>query len=169
LEENQNNELTQKTLAELFLWYLKDVSGAENQILKALPKMPKRANTPDLKKAFETQFKETENPRAKTSSANIHAHAHPVPPAPHEKLHRLRFYQRSLKPLKVGNVQGLKFFKQNKQFCATRCQLRIPPALKFGNKLALATDTKRTGYDVALSLLQLLLQHGCEHALGPLG
>jgi hypothetical protein len=30
----------------------------------------------------------------------------------------------------------------------------------------LARDTKRAGYDVALSLLQLLLQHGCVLPLG---
>ena len=74
--------------------------------------------------------------------------------------------QLSLKPRKVGNVEGLKFVKRNEQFFATRCQLRIPPALKFGNKLALARDTKRTGYDMALSLLQLLLQHGYVLPLG---
>jgi hypothetical protein len=73
----------------------------------------------------------------------------------------LSFDQLSLKLREVGNVQGLKFVKGNEQFSATRCQLRIPLALKFGNKLALARDTKRAVYDVALSLLQLLLQHGC--------
>jgi hypothetical protein len=73
----------------------------------------------------------------------------------------LSFDQLSLKSRKVVNAQGLKFVKRNEQFSATRCQLRIPLALKFGNKLALTRDTKRAGYDVALSLLQLLLQHGC--------
>jgi len=29
--------MTAKTLAELFLWQLKDIYGAEHQILKALP------------------------------------------------------------------------------------------------------------------------------------
>ncbi len=53
--------MTTKTLAELFLWQLKDVYGAENQILKALPKMAKQANSPDLRQAFETHLKETEN------------------------------------------------------------------------------------------------------------
>ena len=52
--------MTSKTIAELFLWHLKDVYGAEHQILKALPKMAKQANTPDLREAFETHIKETE-------------------------------------------------------------------------------------------------------------
>ena len=54
----------------------------------------------------------------------------------------LRFDQLSLKPLEVDNVQGLKLFKQNEQFSPKRCQLRIPAALKFGDKVALARDTK---------------------------
>ena len=77
-----------------------------------------------------------------------------------------KFEQLSLKSRKVANVQGLKFVKRNEQFSATRCQLPMPPALKFGNKFALARDTKRTGYDMALSLLQLLLQHGYVLPLG---
>jgi ferritin-like metal-binding protein YciE len=53
--------MTAKTLAELFLWHLKDVYGAENQILNALPKMAKKANSAELRKAFETHLKETQN------------------------------------------------------------------------------------------------------------
>jgi ferritin-like metal-binding protein YciE len=49
-----------KTLAELFLWHLKDVYGAENQILKALPKMAKQATTADLREVLESHLKETE-------------------------------------------------------------------------------------------------------------
>lgn len=52
--------MTAKTLAELFLWQLKDVYGAESQILKALPKMAKQASSPDLREAFETHLEETE-------------------------------------------------------------------------------------------------------------
>jgi ferritin-like metal-binding protein YciE len=52
--------MTAKTLEELFLFHLKDVYSAENQILKALPKMAKRASAPALREAFETHFKETE-------------------------------------------------------------------------------------------------------------
>jgi ferritin-like metal-binding protein YciE len=52
--------MTAKTLAELFIWQLKDVYGAENQILKALPKMAKQASSPDLREAFSTHLEETE-------------------------------------------------------------------------------------------------------------
>src|SRR5215475_12071400 len=56
----EEREMSAKTLAELFLWQLKDVYGAEHQILKALPKMAKKASTPALRDAFETHLKETE-------------------------------------------------------------------------------------------------------------
>lgn len=51
--------MSAKTLAELFLWQLKDVYGAEQQILKALPKMAEKANSAELRKAFETHEEET--------------------------------------------------------------------------------------------------------------
>ncbi len=53
--------MTTKTLEELFLWQLKDVYNAEHQILKALPKMAEKANTSELRKAFETHITETQN------------------------------------------------------------------------------------------------------------
>jgi ferritin-like metal-binding protein YciE len=56
----ENSEMGVKTLAELFLWHLKDVHGAETHILKALPKMAKRASNSDLRKALEAHLKETE-------------------------------------------------------------------------------------------------------------
>jgi ferritin-like metal-binding protein YciE len=49
-----------KDLNDLFVHLLKDVYYAEKQILKALPKMAKAAQTPELKKAFETHRTETE-------------------------------------------------------------------------------------------------------------
>jgi ferritin-like metal-binding protein YciE len=49
-----------KDLNDLFVHLLKDVYYAEKQILKALPKMAKAAQTPELKKAFETHREETE-------------------------------------------------------------------------------------------------------------
>ena len=39
---------------------LKDLFNAENQLLKALPKMAKAAGSPSLKKAFTSHLKETE-------------------------------------------------------------------------------------------------------------
>ncbi len=49
-----------KTMEDLFLHTLKDVYHAEKQVLKALPKMAKKAATPELKEAFETHRTETE-------------------------------------------------------------------------------------------------------------
>jgi len=49
-----------KTLDDLFLDTLKDIYYAEKQILKALPKMAKAANAPELKQAFETHREQTE-------------------------------------------------------------------------------------------------------------
>src|ERR1041384_6634618 len=45
---------------ELYVDCLKDLYDAENQILKALPKLVKEATSPELKKALEMHRKETE-------------------------------------------------------------------------------------------------------------
>ncbi|WP_377840191.1 ferritin-like domain-containing protein [Bosea sp. UC22_33] len=50
----------EKTLDDLFLDTLKDIYYAEKQILRTLPKMAKAAQSPELKKAFETHRDETE-------------------------------------------------------------------------------------------------------------
>ncbi len=50
----------EKDLNELFLDTLKDIYYAEKQILKALPKMAKAANSEDLQAAFEKHHGETE-------------------------------------------------------------------------------------------------------------
>ncbi|MEK1889251.1 MAG: ferritin-like domain-containing protein [Phyllobacterium sp.] len=52
--------MTEKTLQTLFHETLKDIYYAEGKILKALPKMAKAANSPDLKAAFEKHRSETE-------------------------------------------------------------------------------------------------------------
>jgi len=49
-----------KSLQDLFVDELKDVYSAEQQILKALPKMIKNASSPELSQAFETHRKQTE-------------------------------------------------------------------------------------------------------------
>lgn len=49
-----------KNLEELFLETLKDIYFAEKQILRALPKMAKEAESPELKQAFETHREQTE-------------------------------------------------------------------------------------------------------------
>jgi ferritin-like metal-binding protein YciE len=46
-------------LEELLIDELKDIYSAENQIIKALPKMAKAASSPDLKRAFERHLEET--------------------------------------------------------------------------------------------------------------
>ena len=48
------------TLQELLVEELKDLYSAEAQLLKAMPKMVKKAQHPQLKKAFETHLRETE-------------------------------------------------------------------------------------------------------------
>ena len=49
-----------KSLKDLFVNLLKDIYYAEKQILKALPKMAKQADSDDLRQAFEHHLKETE-------------------------------------------------------------------------------------------------------------
>ena len=49
-----------KKLEDLFEHQLKDLYNAENQLIKALPKMAKAANDAELKKAFEKHLEETE-------------------------------------------------------------------------------------------------------------
>jgi ferritin-like metal-binding protein YciE len=49
-----------KNLEELFSETLKDIYFAEKQILRALPKMAKEAESPELKQAFETHREQTE-------------------------------------------------------------------------------------------------------------
>lgn len=49
-----------KTLQDLYVQELKDLYDAENQLLKALPKMAKAATSEDLKEAFQMHHDETE-------------------------------------------------------------------------------------------------------------
>ena len=49
-----------KSLHDLFVNLLKDMYYAEKQIMKALPKMAKKADSDDLRQAFEHHLKETE-------------------------------------------------------------------------------------------------------------
>ena len=50
----------EKTLNDLFVEALKDVYHAEKQILRALPKMAKAAESEELRQAFQTHREETE-------------------------------------------------------------------------------------------------------------
>ena len=47
-------------LRKLYIEELRDLYSAENQLLKALPKMAKGADSDELKKAFENHLEETE-------------------------------------------------------------------------------------------------------------
>ncbi len=49
-----------ESLESLLLHELKDIYGAEKQLLKKMPKMAKKASSPELKQAFETHADETE-------------------------------------------------------------------------------------------------------------
>jgi ferritin-like metal-binding protein YciE len=49
-----------ETLKDLYINELKDLYSAENQILKALPRMIKASTHPDLKKAFKTHERQTQ-------------------------------------------------------------------------------------------------------------
>ena len=72
------------TLQDLYIDELRDLYNAENQLLKALPKMAKGASSSELKQAFEQHLEETkghvdrleqifdgldENPKGKTCQA----------------------------------------------------------------------------------------------------
>ncbi len=48
------------TLNDLFVHFLRDIYYAEKQILKTLPKMARKADSPDLRQAFEDHRTETE-------------------------------------------------------------------------------------------------------------
>jgi ferritin-like metal-binding protein YciE len=50
---------------ELLIEELKDLFSAENQLVKALPKMAKAASSPELQKAFETHLEETKGHAAR--------------------------------------------------------------------------------------------------------
>ena len=49
-----------ETLQDLLIEELKDIYNAEQQLLKAMPKMVKKASSPELQQAFTTHMKETE-------------------------------------------------------------------------------------------------------------
>jgi ferritin-like metal-binding protein YciE len=52
--------MSMDSLKDLYIDELKDLYNAENQLLKALPKMAKKASAPELKKAFQDHLTQTE-------------------------------------------------------------------------------------------------------------
>jgi ferritin-like metal-binding protein YciE len=51
--------MNMESLQDLYVDQLRDIYNAENQLVKALPKMAKSANSPDLQAAFEGHLEET--------------------------------------------------------------------------------------------------------------
>jgi ferritin-like metal-binding protein YciE len=49
-----------ESLQDLLVEEMRDLYNAENQLLKAMPRMARKASNPQLKKAFETHMRETE-------------------------------------------------------------------------------------------------------------
>ena len=58
--QNSESRTASTALHELFLDELADVYNAEKQLLKALPKMAKAANSDELRQAFESHLEETQ-------------------------------------------------------------------------------------------------------------
>ncbi len=52
--------MARESLTKLYLEQLKDLCSAEEQILEALPKMVEKATHPELKRAFQTHYQQTE-------------------------------------------------------------------------------------------------------------
>ena len=52
--------MSMDSLKDLYIDELKDLYSAENQLLKALPKMAKKAAAPELKRAFQDHLGQTE-------------------------------------------------------------------------------------------------------------
>jgi ferritin-like metal-binding protein YciE len=61
-KQSTGNTLTMKleSLEALYIEELRDIYNAENQLVKALPKMAKAASSPELKKAFEEHLEQTQ-------------------------------------------------------------------------------------------------------------
>ena len=53
--------MPEEGLKELYVDELKDLYNAENQLVKALPKMAKAATSPDLRAGFEEHLEQTKD------------------------------------------------------------------------------------------------------------
>jgi ferritin-like metal-binding protein YciE len=51
--------MADQNLKELYIAELKDLYSAENQLVKALPKMAKAATSPDLRAGFKEHLEQT--------------------------------------------------------------------------------------------------------------
>src|SRR3954462_16029242 len=59
LPETEETPMKLDSLQKLYISELQDLYSAENQILKALPKMAKAASSPDLQAAFTEHLEQT--------------------------------------------------------------------------------------------------------------
>jgi ferritin-like metal-binding protein YciE len=59
-EIRQENSMTENRLKHLYVEELKDIYSAENQMVKALPKMARAATSPDLRAGFEEHLTQTQ-------------------------------------------------------------------------------------------------------------
>jgi ferritin-like metal-binding protein YciE len=62
---------TKQTIQDLLTEEIKDLYSAEMQLTKALPKMAKGSNDPELRSAFESHLAETENQAARLERAAV--------------------------------------------------------------------------------------------------
>jgi len=69
---------TDKTLDDLFEDTLRDIYYAERQITKALPKMAKAAQSPDLKAGFEKHLQETDGMSSASSKSSKSSGSRPA-------------------------------------------------------------------------------------------
>jgi len=79
LERTQQEEIVElETLTDLYIDELKDLYSAENQILKALPKMAQAASNPQLQAAFSKHLEQTQGQveRLKKIAANMRRRLH---------------------------------------------------------------------------------------------
>ncbi len=60
MKKQQKEDMPNAHLHELFVDELRDILGAEKQLVKGLKKMIEKANSDSLKEAFETHYEETE-------------------------------------------------------------------------------------------------------------
>jgi ferritin-like metal-binding protein YciE len=57
--EQGDSFMSMDSLRDLYVDQLKDLYNAENQLVKALPKMAKKASAPELKRAFQDHWEQT--------------------------------------------------------------------------------------------------------------
>jgi ferritin-like metal-binding protein YciE len=60
VHRHRETDMSLKTLADLYVHELKDLYSAEKQLIEALPKMVEASNAPQLREAFASHLKETE-------------------------------------------------------------------------------------------------------------